>query len=482
MIRRYLIPLALVLFASTAVASTEGAWIIDLNAPELWAATDEEQYEQRGKESEAAIKAYEEARATLDKEQWEKAAQMFEEVARMKSRNADASQYWMAYAFHKLGRSPQALRAIEKLYAETDAKNRWRKDAQALELEIRQGLGQEITPEAQADEELKLIVIEGLMHTDSERAVPMLKKILDGNNSPKLKERALFVLGQSGTPEAHQIMADYARGASDPQMQMEAIQYLSLFGGEESGSLLKDIYNTTTDAEVKTKILEGYMLSADSDHLLQVARAEKSPQLRGKAIEVLGLMNEDSALWELYSIEQDVDVRGKIIESFMLSGDTASLLSIAKGDDDPQLRMKAIEQMGLVGGEEDLWTLYQTESDVAIRSKILEGLWLGGGSEKLIDVARTEKDPELRHAAIEKLGLTGGSEVEAALASLYATETDHDIRSQILNAFFLQGNVDGLIQVARTEKDRELRKEAIEKLSIMGDDKATDFLLELLDE
>jgi len=46
----------------------------------------------------------------------------------------------------------------------------------------------------------------------------------------------------------------------------------------------------------------------------------------------------------------------------------------------------------------------------------------------------------------------------------------------------IHGNVDALIEVARTEKDRELRREAIEKLSIMGDEKATEFLLELLEE
>jgi hypothetical protein len=61
------------------------------------------------------------------------------------------------------------------------------------------------------------------------------------------------------------------------------------------------------------------------------------------------------------------------------------------------------------------------------------------------------------------------------------TETDAQIRREVLNAFFIQGNAEALIQVARAEKDPTLRREAVSKLSLMGSNKAAlDFMMELL--
>ena len=72
-------------------------------------------------------------------------------------------------------------------------------DAKALEIQVRQSVGQPVRPEAEADEELKLLALQGLQHSDPDQAVPMLEKILQGPQSPRLKERALFVLAQSNS-------------------------------------------------------------------------------------------------------------------------------------------------------------------------------------------------------------------------------------------------------------------------------------------
>jgi hypothetical protein len=50
----------------------------------------------------------------------------------------------------------------------------------------------------------------------------------------------------------------------------------------------------------------------------------------------------------------------------------------------------------------------------------------------------------------------------------------------VLNAFFLQNNAHALIAVARSEKDPELRKIAVSKLSLMDSKEAADFLMEIL--
>jgi len=50
----------------------------------------------------------------------------------------------------------------------------------------------------------------------------------------------------------------------------------------------------------------------------------------------------------------------------------------------------------------------------------------------------------------------------------------------VLNAYFLQGNAAALVAIAKSEKDPELKKTAVAKLSLMHSKEATDYLMELL--
>jgi hypothetical protein len=61
-------------------------------------------------------------------------------------------------------------------------------------------------------------------------------------------------------------------------------------------------------------------------------------------------------------------------------------------------------------------------------------------------------------------------------------EKDTIVRKAVLNAFFLQGNARQLIEVARKETDPELKRAAVQKLSLMGSKEATEFLMELLNK
>jgi HEAT repeat protein len=84
---------------------------------------------------------------------------------------------------------------------------------------------------------------------------------------------------------------------------------------------------------------------------------------------------------------------------------------------------------------------------------------------------------ELRKEAIRNLGVTGG---QAELQAMYPKETDRGVKVEILDAYFIGGDAKGLIAVAKTEKDPELRKKAVEKLSLMGSKEANEYLMELL--
>jgi HEAT repeat protein len=124
--------------------------------------------------------------------------------------------------------------------------------------------------------------------------------------------------------------------------------------------------------------------------------------------------------------------------------------------------------------------LYAVESTVEVKKNILQAMFVGGSADKLGEIARTEKNPELRATAIRNLGLTGGSRAGATLISIYETDSNSEVRHAVINALFLQGNAKGLVELARKEKDPDLKKQIISKLSIMGSKDAADYLMELL--
>jgi len=87
----------------------------------------------------------------------------------------------------------------------------------------------------------------------------------------------------------------------------------------------------------------------------------------------------------------------------------------------------------------------------------------------------------MRREAIRSLGLLGSGTADK-LTSLYQNEKSVDIRKEIMNAFFIQGNAKALVNLARNEKDPKLRKTAVEKLSVMNSKESTDFMMEILNK
>jgi HEAT repeat protein len=368
-------------------------------------------------------RSYARGESAIDARRWEMAVEAFGEVAAGNGPRADGALYWKAYALNKLGRREEALTTIGQL-RQAYASSRWLDDAKALEMEVHQASGQKVNPDAEPDEDLKLLAINGLMNSNPEQALPILEKFLHGNQSPQLKERALFVLAQSGSAKAHDILGQVARGNSNPDLQMKAIHYLGIMGSKENRQILSDLYASSNDNNVRRAILHSFMVSGDREHLLLAAKSEKNPDLR----------------------------------------------------------MEAIHQLGISGGQSELWQLYQAEPSVEVKETILHSMFIGGNADKLIDVARTEKEARLRKAAIHSLGLMGGDHTGAALVSMYASEPDVSLRGEIVNALFIQGNAKALVDLARKETNPEMKKAIVSKLSVMGSKEGTDYMMELLNK
>ena len=365
---------------------------------------------------------YRRAARDLDDRQYEKALESYNRLLETKGSPVEGALYWKAYALSRLGRGDQAATALEEL-KKGYPQSRWLNDARALELEIRQNAGQKPSPEAESDEDLKLLAMSGLIGTDPERVMPQIDKILgSAKSSPKLKERALFVLAQSRNVKARETLTKYAKGASNPDLQLKAVEYLAAHGAKEDRAKLDEIYQSNTDVGVRRAILRGYMVAHEMEPLMQVARNEQNLQLRTEAIRYAAVSGAD--VWPLYSPTAPVEVRQAVVESLMTKGD----------------------------------------------------------STHLAEVARTDKDAAVRGSAIRSLGARSKDKTGDLLVSLYASESDKAAKEQIQRALFSQGNAKGLIDVARKESDPALKRDAVRNLTMLKTPEAQEFLVELLNK
>jgi HEAT repeat protein len=356
---------------------------------------------------------YESAREAIDEEQWRRAIEHFERVIALKGTKADLAMYWKAYAQNRANQRADALEtlaALRKAYPQS----RSIKEARALEMDIRSASGQSVNPAAVQDEDLKLVALQALSQQDPAQAVPLLEQTVRGSGSAKLRERALFVLAQMSDPRARKILTDAAKDDAHPEVQSKAIQYLGVHGGSENRALLAEVYQSSTSVSVKKRVLQAWMISGERARILTAATGEKDPELRGAAIQQLGVMGAHDELSKLYAQETVADVKKRILQAMFVGGNAEKLIQLAKSEPDAQLRRAAIRNLGVMGKERTgsaLLEIYSADKDAAVKRAVLEGLFIQGHAEALVDLARKESDPELKRRIVEKLSLMSGSKV-----------------------------------------------------------------------
>jgi hypothetical protein len=373
---------------------------------------------QRGDANEQEDRFYDCGRRAIDESQWDRAVDYFGKAAAVKGNRADGALYWKAYSQNRLGQRTEALTTLTEL-KNGYAKSRWTNDANALEVEVRQRSGQKVDPANTSDDELKLLALNAL--GDSPDAVPMLERLLAGPQSPKLKERALFVLAQNQNPAARAVVVKIAKGGGNPELQYRAIQYVGRSRTPESREVLAQAYTTTNEPGVKRMIIRTYMEAQDREKLVALARTET----------------------------------------------------------DQALRIEAVRQLGNLRAGAELTELYQRETSLEVKKQILRGMASNNSIDRLVAVADTEKDPELKRSAIRVIG--NHRDTAPHLINFYAKDTNVEVRKAVIDALSQQGNATALVTIARKETDIELRKNLVNRLGNMRDNaEARQYLLELL--
>jgi HEAT repeat protein len=216
----------------------------------------------------------------------------------------------------------------------------------------------------------------------------------------------------------------------------------------------------------------------------QIAHGQSGPALQIRAIRMLATQGKraNDTLADIYQHTSDKEVKRAILQSYLVSGDPEKELTAARTETDPELVRTAVHTLGAMGAGQDLLTLYRASNNAQTKSDIISSFIAAGhsGVGPLTEIAQSEQDPELRRRAIRNLGIAGGSSVAPALVSTYQKNNDVETKKAAAQALFLANDAHDLVALARGEKDMEMKKYLVQQLSIMHNQEATDYMMEIL--
>lgn len=420
------------LFDESAASVSRAARTTDTvgksEAPAPWASDD------------PADSLYRAAREALADGDYRRAASLFHQIgaAYPKSTYVGSAAYYEAFALYRNGEMSDlrdALAALRRLTG-NGVPAGTRADAATLHTRICTALASQgdescaariatqadsaLAPCASGDEnDVRIAALNALLQMDSERALPILQKVLARHDacSVELRRKALFLVSQKEAPASTDILMATARQDPDAGVREQAVFWLSQEHDPRVVGMLDSIATHDGDEGVREKAL--FSLSQQDDPkalaaLRAFAERDGAPEgLREKAIFWIGQNDADSSisyLKQLFGRFSNEDLKEKILFSISQHrGSSDWLLSVANDPHQPEsLREKAIfwaSQNGLSTGR--LVSLLNTVSEAPIREKIVFGLSQRDDSasvDALMRIAKTDRDPEIRKKAVFWLG------------------------------------------------------------------------------
>jgi hypothetical protein len=255
-------------------------------------------------------------------------------------------------------------------------------------------------------EALAIAALRGLMAAPPERALPLVRKVLEGQQTPRVKERAVFVLAQIDGAEAAALLKQTAQSGQG-KLRMQAVRALGIRGDADSLATLKALY-PNGDAAVRDAVVESLMIANDRKGLYEIALQAKDEGEARRAIQALGVSGGRDELRAL--AKSGVHARN-LVDAFAIANDFEGLVALARDNADPKVQRDAISQLGIVGdarAREALQDFYRKAATAEIRNAALQGLMVAGDEQGLLALYRAETQPERKRELLQTLTTIGG--------------------------------------------------------------------------
>jgi HEAT repeat protein len=429
----------------------DGAFL-NKRAPAAWANGD------------PADSLYRVAREALNRGDYRRAAQLFNELTQRYPNSAYAyvSVYYEAFSRYRIGTTEElkaadrALRALAGRNAPTT--NGWRDDnadVNGLRTRIRGTLAMRGDSDAadmvehtarqagascdQEDVMVRVEALNALSQMDAAAALPILRRVVERRDDclVELRRRAVFMLARRGDTEATTLLIATAKTDPNVTVRSEAISYLPRMPGDAGLTALEDILRTADDERIQRTAVRAIMASENP-------RARTS--LRGllerrDASETLRMQ-----VLEAYSRERSTPE------------DAAYLRWLYPRSDSERMKAAIIGALARIGGKDN--------QD-----------WLAAV------VRNTSESSQLRSAALQRLSRSDipVSEIDR----IYDAADSRGMREQLISALASRKEpeaTDKLIEIAKGSTDLDMRRLAINYLSRKNDPRATKLLMELIEK
>jgi HEAT repeat protein/TolA-binding protein len=391
---------------------------------------------------------YRVAREALNRGEYRRAAQLFNEVTKKfpRSQYAQDCAYWEAFSRYRVGTNDelkQALRVLESinidalmrvgrdngvdvpgLRARVQAALAARGDADAakqLERDAAQNSGcdrEEVSVRAEA--------LSALGQMDLATAMPVVKKVLQRRDecTVELRRRALFLIGRNPNSESVPIMLDVAKNDTDPNIRGEAMSWLSRVAGDQAVPLLEELLRTSNDERTQRSAISA-LSSIDTDRARRAVRTiierNDAPE-RVRYDAIIGLSREKDGrvvsaeeqgyVRSLYGKLESARLREAVLTSVSRIATPENekfLLDIARNQNESSaLRATALQRLGRMPtvGLNDIARLYDVADARSLREQVLSALYQRKEPEavdKMMEIARKDTDPQIRRYAISLL-------------------------------------------------------------------------------
>ncbi len=245
----------------------------------------------------------------------------------------------------------------------------------------------------EGSEALKMAAIEALMTAPSERALPVVQRLLAGDSSDEIKARALFVLGQIDLPEAEQTLLDYAR-QGEGDLQLEAIRSIGINGDPALTAQLGEVY-AAGDMNVREAVLEAYMIAGDEDSVFAIATNATSDEEFEAAVQQLGVMGAHDKLHELRDRPGAME---SLIDAYAIAGDTETLMVFARDASNPIRQKAALQGLGIAGNGDEVSQafreIYLDTDDPGIREAVRNGILIADDDDLALELFRAARDDQ----------------------------------------------------------------------------------------
>ena len=239
---------------------------------------------------------------------------------------------------------------------------------------------------------------------------------------------------------------------------------------DESLALLRGLVDSTSNENVAEQSVRALALHDDrrvGEQLESIARASKFVDARASAVSWLGRAPEPTPARQSF------------------------LLELARSEREPEkVRRAAIQAYGAprdAAALAGLRTLYASLTTQDLKRAVLGSAARNESREAvefLLNVARADDDPEMRKRAMMLLGQRAGQQSVAALTGASEqTDAETELQKQAVVALSRRGNEEAvplLINIARTHRKAEVRREALRLLGRTGDARALELFREVL--